>query len=183
MKISDKMRATWVKRWGIVRTLREQNIAEHSFMVAMIAEELIGRIGFPIDEGGGLSGARAGELLRWALWHDLAEVFTGDTPTPTKLKLRERAGDALQQIEDEIAPEVAEVRKQTNQLIIDVVKVADYLEAISFLQREAGNQEAVDVKNLLIKQLGDYISGWNSMMRRHKEEIYSVAHDMGITLG
>ena len=182
MKISDIQRATWVKRWGIVRTLREQNIAEHSFMVAMISEELCKRMGWPFDEGGSIHGMRGSEVLRWALWHDMAEVFTGDIPTPTKIRLKFHRGDVLQSIEDDLAPMVAEIRDNTNALWIEVVKVADYLEAISFLEREAGNQEAVDVKELLKKQLLEKMSGSNSMMRIHKDVVVGLASDMGIPI-
>ena len=183
MKINNIMRAAWVKRWGIVRTMREQNIAEHSFTVAMISEELCKRVGWEFDEGGSMHGIRGLEVLRWALWHDMAEVFTGDIPTPTKLKLKESDPELLQKIEDEFAPDIAALRKNTNRLWIEIVKVADYLEAIAFLEREGGNQEAEDVKTLLRKQLIEYISDWNSMLRVHKKEIYSLADDMGIPIG
>jgi 5'-deoxynucleotidase YfbR-like HD superfamily hydrolase len=180
MNISDVKRATWVKRWTIVRTLREQNIAEHSFMVAMIAMELTKRIGFPADEGGGLQGALEGELLRWALWHDMAEVFTGDIPTPTKIRLKCAVGDALDGIEDLVAPEVAEIKKSTSDHVIRVVKVADYLEAISFLQDNGGNDDAAEVKHTLMGQLAAYVDGWNSGMRRYYDDILSLAQDIGI---
>ncbi len=182
MKISDQIRATWVKRWGIVRTLREQNVAEHSFMVAMISTELMGRIGFPITGGGGLQGARCGEVLLWALWHDMAEVSTGDLPTPHKLAIRAKAGDLLQQIEDDIFPEVAAIRNNTGTMVREVVKIADYLEAISFLRREGHGPEAAGVGDLLTNQLVAYISDWNSLMRRHYGAVRDMAKDMGVDL-
>lgn len=182
MKITDIQKAAWVKRWGIVRTLREQNIAEHSFMVAMISEELCRRIGWGFDEKGALHSSWGFEVLRWALWHDMAEVFTGDIPTPLKSRIKDLDPELLQRIEDELAPTVAEIRRQTNKLWIDVVKVADYLEAITFLTREAANEEAVAVGKLLTKQMMEYVSRSDSMLRRHEKEIVELAKEMGVDI-
>ena len=40
LSIKDLLRAGHVKRWQIVRTVRDQTLAEHSFNVAMISIEL-----------------------------------------------------------------------------------------------------------------------------------------------
>lgn len=180
MKITDIQRAAWVKRWGIVRTMREQNIAEHSFMVAMIAEEICNRIGWEFNEGGAMHGMRGYEVLRWALWHDLAEVFTGDIPTPMKLKIKESNPELLQQIEDEFAPEVKALRERTNPMWVDIVKIADYVEAIAFLDREAGNKEAVAVKELLTHQMMSELSKQNASLARYRGTIIDIVRDMGI---
>jgi len=64
-----------VRRWNIVRTMRDQNIAEHSFMVAMISAEIYKRICRDIDSAGHFF--RYGvELYRYALYHDIAEIYT-----------------------------------------------------------------------------------------------------------
>lgn len=63
-----------VKRFHTVPTLQEQNIADHSFGVAMVCAYLAGQ------EPPGVGVA----LLMAALTHDLAEQEFGDMPAPAK---------------------------------------------------------------------------------------------------
>lgn len=62
-----------------MRNTRKENVAEHSFMTALFAHALcvIRNELF----GGDLDPERAATL---ALYHEAAEVFTGDLPTPVK---------------------------------------------------------------------------------------------------
>src|SRR5690606_20843295 len=73
LHLTDALRASDVVRWQIVRVLKGQSVAEHSFNVALIALELADRL--KVDRG---------EVLHYAILHDLPEVLTGDIPTPTK---------------------------------------------------------------------------------------------------
>lgn len=66
------------KRYHTWPMLREQNVAAHSFGVAMIYSMLAGQDGAP--ESGGLSVPG----LMAALTHDLAEHKMGDLPAPAK---------------------------------------------------------------------------------------------------
>lgn len=68
-----------IRRWGLMRCVQEENIQEHSLRVAMIAHALavIGNARF----GTGVSPERVALL---AIFHDAAEVLTGDLPTPVK---------------------------------------------------------------------------------------------------
>ncbi|THF72541.1 5'-deoxynucleotidase [Cohnella fermenti] len=68
-----------IERWSLMRKTAEENVAEHSFHTALIAH-LLGSIardvfGKDIDPN---------EAASYALFHDAAEVFTGDIPTPVK---------------------------------------------------------------------------------------------------
>lgn len=73
--------ASTVKRWGIVRTHRDQNLADHSFYVAMYAGDIT-RICFG---PGPWRDKLEVNVLRYALWHDVKEeIFTGDFPGPAK---------------------------------------------------------------------------------------------------
>lgn len=76
--LADKLRALDVVRWNMVPTQRQQSLAEHTFMVAMIAEQIANECGIG-----------AGMVIHMALYHDLEEVMTGDIPSPTKRKLKE----------------------------------------------------------------------------------------------
>jgi hypothetical protein len=77
MKINDILRASGVTRWHIVRTVRPQSLAEHTFDVVMIARAVAKIAGY--DDY---------EIIKAALLHDLDEIITGDIPTPTKIRAR-----------------------------------------------------------------------------------------------
>ena len=64
-----------VHRWGILRRIRQQSVAEHSFFVTIYAIEIAEFIKWPGDHY---------TLIRGALSHDMPEVRTGDMPGPTK---------------------------------------------------------------------------------------------------
>lgn len=68
-----------ISRWGLMRNTVSENVCEHSAEVAMIANALA-----IIDRkfyGGTTDPDRVGML---ALYHESAEVLTGDLPTPIK---------------------------------------------------------------------------------------------------
>jgi 5'-deoxynucleotidase len=73
----SKMR--FVKRWGVMRNTSVENLQEHSLQVAMLAHALavIRNEVF----SGTVDAERAAAL---ALFHDAAEVFTGDIVAPIK---------------------------------------------------------------------------------------------------
>ena len=68
-----------VKRWALMRNTEEENIQEHSHMVAVLAHALAlirTRVfGLPTD---------AHAVAVAALYHDATEILTGDMPTPIK---------------------------------------------------------------------------------------------------
>ncbi len=68
-----------IKRWGLRRNTHEENDQEHSLMVAMIAHALAvirnTRYGGDIDPG---------EVAILAIYHEAAEVITGDLASPIK---------------------------------------------------------------------------------------------------
>ena len=72
-------RERYIKRWGLMRNVNDENLAEHSAEVAMIAHSLalIGNKYFGKDYD-------LGNITIAALYHDAAEVYTGDMPTPVK---------------------------------------------------------------------------------------------------
>ena len=78
MKINDILRASGVTRWHIVRTVRPQSLAEHTFDVVMIARAIAK-----------IAGVDDYEITKAALLHDLDEIVTGDIPTPTKDRARD----------------------------------------------------------------------------------------------
>ncbi|GAB7056863.1 MULTISPECIES: 5'-deoxynucleotidase [unclassified Paenibacillus] len=72
-------RLRYIGRWSLMRNIVKENVAEHSFHVAIlthvlctIANEVFERQ-VPTDR-----------VVSMALFHDATEVFTGDIPTPVK---------------------------------------------------------------------------------------------------
>lgn len=68
-----------IRRWGLMRCTREENLCEHSFETAVLAHALA--VLRNERFGGHVSPERAAAL---ALFHDASEIFTGDLPTPVK---------------------------------------------------------------------------------------------------
>ena len=72
-------RMKYIRRWSLMRSVREENIMEHSQQVAVIAHALalINKklFGGNIDEK---------EVVLLAQYHEVGEVITGDLPTPIK---------------------------------------------------------------------------------------------------
>ena len=68
-----------IRRWSLMKSVSEENIAEHSAQVAQIAHALalIKNRMF----GGNLNADR---IATAALYHETSEVLTGDLPTPIK---------------------------------------------------------------------------------------------------
>lgn len=72
-------RMKYIKRWALMRSIREENIMEHSQQVAVIAHALA-LINNKILGGS----ADVGKTVLLAQYHEVGEVITGDLPTPIK---------------------------------------------------------------------------------------------------
>ena len=72
-------RMKYIKRWSLMRSIREENIMEHSQAVSVIAHALAlitNKIyGGNVDEK---------KVVLLAQYHEVGEVITGDLPTPIK---------------------------------------------------------------------------------------------------
>lgn len=72
-------RVRWIRRWGLMRNAIEENVATHSWEVAVLAHALAmirnSQFGGQLD---------VNAVAAAALYHDVAEVITGDMPTPVK---------------------------------------------------------------------------------------------------
>jgi 5'-deoxynucleotidase len=144
-------RLRYIERWSLMRNIVKENVAEHSFHVAAlthmlctIANEVFGQR------------VPTGEAVCMALFHDAAEVFTGDIPTPVKhhnpsiLKsfrdIERLAGERLLNMVPAELKSVYEplIRgKQEHSEIQKYVKAADLLDAYlkCVTELSAGNRE------------------------------------------
>ena len=92
-------RLRFIKRWGLMRNAVEEDVAQHSWEVAVLAHALavISRdvLGNPVDPN---------SVATRALFHDATEAITGDLPTPVKYSPAMRHATA--HLEDEVSQEM-----------------------------------------------------------------------------
>ena len=138
-----------VKRWALMRNTEEENIQEHSHMVAVLAHALAlirTRVyGIPTD---------ANAVAVAALYHDATEILTGDMPTPIKYynpeirgaykAVEAVAGDKLLSLlPQEFQATYRPILQPTDETVEKLVKAADKLSAYIKCVEElkAGNLE------------------------------------------
>lgn len=144
-----------VPRWAIIDKLRTQSVAEHTFRVAAIVLTLVREFD---KRGLYVSKSKALEL---ALVHDIDESWSGDLPTPYK-KLK-----GLQE---------STFKPDTNEAFL--VKLADLLEASSFLERYGVKADHISDKiyseayELIRKRMPNE---WVWLVDFCKNQIYDVA--------
>lgn len=147
LRFYDFMRAGHVKRWHIVNTVREQTIAEHQYLVAIIAMELFSKMSTALYEALGngpelqeSDGNRWLGLIVGALFSDAPEVRYGDFPTPAKKHVRAVGGDDLfHKLDKELMPHLPYVGGDLDRVMRDIIAMADHIEAAHFIgENKAG---------------------------------------------
>lgn len=140
LTLSELLRCQHVKRWHIVRVAREQTVAEHQWAVAMIARVIADRLH-----------VEPAHLLEWSLWHDVPEVVIGDLPTP----MSEAVGHLLEQAEAGVSEKWTSLRVSVppDSLTATIVKLADLIEAITFLHIDGIGDYARSVRRRLYSSL------------------------------
>ena len=139
-----------IRRWSLMKSVSDENIAEHSAQVAQIAHALalIKNRKF----GGNLNADR---IAAMALYHETAEVLTGDLPTPIKYynpEIRKAYKDIestaneklLSMLPDELRGDYRElIEPQVDSYEAALVKAADKISAYIKCVEEmrSGNRE------------------------------------------
>lgn len=77
-------RMKYINRWGLMRNTISENISEHSLETAFISHLLA--VLRNTRHGGNVDAERCALL---AMYHDVAEIITGDLPTPVKYYSKE----------------------------------------------------------------------------------------------
>lgn len=164
LTLQDKLRTAHTKRWGIVNVGRTQNVAEHSFLVQIIAVFIGKKIGY-VTEGGPFNTEKEFHIMRWAMWHDMVEVKTGDINTPMKAMINSVGGkDTIEVIEYNISSEYKKICEETSPTIKGIVKLADFMEALNFLNEEGKGTHAKEVADSMKKQM---LKHYDQLKRKH----------------
>jgi len=148
-----------IQRWVLMRSAVPENVAEHSFHVALLTHALctIARELFGPD-------VETGQAVVLALYHDAEEVLTGDLPSPVKhhnpgmlTSIREieslassrLLGMVPEQLAAAFRPVIGDAERDVE--LIRWVKAADTLDAYLKCATElaAGNREFAVAKRQL----------------------------------
>ena len=155
-------RMKYIKRWSLMRSVREENIMEHSQQVAVIAHALA-LINNKVY--GGNVDVKTVVLL--AQYHEVGEVITGDLPTPIKYfnpEIKSAYKDLEKNASEKLINMLPETLKEEYREYVmpneeseeyKLVKCADRLSAYLKCVEEirAGNAEFKKAKASLEKEL------------------------------
>lgn len=131
---------SFVPRWGIAPRHHQQTVAEHSYYVVLYAAQLCDRMG--VGDLGRLN------VVEYALVHDVREAWESDIPGPSKRAIvdKERADryhgafaatmDPYYRGSYVLGVETVMDGYGVSRLIKDIVKVADLIDSVFYLQTE-----------------------------------------------
>ena len=153
LTLHQLLRCRHVKRWHIVRVARDQTVAEHSWAVTMIARHLCDRLGLFLSPSDMLM------MVEWSLMHDATETVIGDLPTPTSEVVGRWMRDKEMAISTAWGVRHAWASSAMDGLPLEIVKMADIIEAISFLDDDAVGAHAERVELALRARLVERING------------------------
>ena len=162
-----------IKRWSLMKSVSDENIAEHSAQVAQIAHA-IAVIKNKLFDGE----VNADRIASIALYHETSEVLTGDLPTPIKYynpdirnAYKEIEGIANDKLIGMLPKELQNeyrslIEIKTGTYEHDIVKAADkiaaYIKCIEELR--SGNREFAKAEETLRREINTY--------RRYEEVAY-----------
>ncbi len=146
MGFSEFIRAAHVKRWHVVNTTREQNLAEHQYMVTLIALELRQLLELDHELGD------CSPFILAALFHDAAEIRYGDVPTPGKRFIEQWKPDLFDAIDAAVVPEIpytadSNSTRHFDQRFVDIIQLADRIEAAWWITENGAGRHAAAVAN------------------------------------
>lgn len=172
------LRLTEVSRWGIVATSRQQSVGEHSYRVTMIAQALYDYV-FPIPHN---SNDRQ-LLTSFAMVHDIMEVLSGDLDAVFKLAVKSRYPDVFASTIENMAAQrldagpmartVGSLERSTKGTFIEVlVKIADFLEALIYLDQYGANARHIgNVRDTILEHM------WGRVEQFKRSTFYGLEPD------
>lgn len=154
-------RQKYIKRWGLMRNLRDESLAEHACDTALLTHALatIGNrfFGQQYDTE---------HAVTLALFHDTSEVYTGDLPTPIKYysadmrenykTVEKNAVEALlSHLPEELIPTYRPLLAADEDPLYRLVKAADKLSALikCIEEEKSGNTEFSAAKKATLSSI------------------------------
>jgi len=156
-------RMKYINRWGLMRNNINENIAEHSLQVAIIAHGLavIGNKRF----GRNLN---AEHIAMMGIMHDTTEIITGDLPTPIKYYAPEirdaykkveniAANQLLKELPEDMQEAYEDILIEDDSMEWKYVKAADKLSAYikCIEEKNTGNTDFAKAEDTIRKALED----------------------------
>ena len=156
-------RMKYINRWGLMRNNINENIAEHSLQVAIIAHGLavIGNKRF----GRHLN---AEHITMMGIMHDTTEIITGDLPTPIKYYAPEirdaykkveniAANQLLKELPEDMQEAYEDILIEDDSIEWKYVKAADKLSAYikCIEEKNTGNTDFAKAEDTIRKALED----------------------------
>ena len=156
-------RMKYINRWGLMRNNINENIAEHSLQVAIIAHGLavIGNKRF----GRNLN---AEHIAMMGIMHDTTEIITGDLPTPIKYYAPEirdaykkveniAANQLLKELPEDMQEAYEDILIEDDSIEWKYVKAADKLSAYikCIEEKNTGNTDFAKAEDTIRKALED----------------------------
>ena len=168
-------RMKYIERWGLMRCTRSETLAEHTLETALLAHALIeianARFGKSLDPG---------RAVLLALYHDSAEILTGDLPTPVKYHdegIREAYRTIEKQAEerllsmlpDDLRPAFAPHLGESGEEYGPYIKAADKLSALikCIEEQKAGNREFDEAAKTILKHPSLAMPEAQTFLREH----------------
>lgn len=125
-RLVDLLELSHVPRWTTHPVARQQTVADHSFRVAAIARDIAA--GFDLMNEDLLA------ILLWALDHDAPESKLSDMPAPVHALIeRTFSAGSFRKLEDAACSWFDGARPEAGSLVDQIVKVADVIEALSWV--------------------------------------------------
>lgn len=169
LTLFDLLRASHVQRWHILNCSRQQNVAEHSYMVTVIALALyrlmVGTNPTNMDE------AEIMQLLVGALFHDSPEIRTGDIPTPGKLLIEDFAPGVFQQMDKSLMPTLPFVGGVVPPNLRRFIKMADTIEAAHWIRNNGAGDYARQVADKCRTKVAELTDTYGEKWREPVNEV------------
>lgn len=180
-------RMKYIRRWSLMHNTQEEDLMHHTVEVAFVANYLacVGNTFFERDFD-------VDKITVCALYHDVAEVFTGDLPTPIK-HFNEDMRNTYQQIEKTALEKLksslpVELQAGYGEYLEgsclaaderELLKIADKLCAYIKCAKEinAGNREFEPAYKAIQKQLDDIESAELAYFLEHCLELFTLSLD------
>ncbi len=135
----DRMK--YIKRWQLMRSVREENIMEHSQSVTMLAHALVS---IHNEVYGGTADVL--KTVLYAMYHETSEVMTGDLPTPIKYYNRSIQG-AYKELEKSACEKIVATLPQELQSALSPYVLADE-DSVEYRLVKAADRLAAYIKCL-----------------------------------